>query len=188
MVSGHPQGPLPWPAGPREAVPAPHCCFRSGLPHRGPGPHREDPAPPSLSQLLEAPRSPQHAPATPAAMPDTHAPRSVSLRWGRPGTFSAKGAGYPRPGGTAGVPVSRGMWGCRAPWDARKPPGNKCLHGCTCSAPRKVPAHRGVPGLGAADGSHAWATGCPPSGTLLPASCTAPTHSAGAGCWSGAPG
>lgn len=171
-----------------EPVPAPHCCFPSGLPHRGPRPHREDPAPPSLSQPLEAPRSPQHAPGAPAAVPDTHAPGSVSLRWGRPGTFSAKGAGYPCPGGTAGVPVSQGTWGCRASQDARKPPRYECLHRYRCSAPRKVPARRGVPGSGAADGSHAWATGRLPSGTLLPASCMAPTHSAGTGSWSGALG
>ena len=137
---------------------APPCCFPSG--GRGP------------AQPLPAPGRPSEPPARPwasAAVWDTHAPRNVSPRWGRPGTFSAKGAGQPRPGGTAGIPVSQGTRECRAPWDARKLPGHKPLHKCRCSTPRKGSARRGAPGSRAADGSHAWGTVCLPSGTVLPA-------------------
>lgn len=93
---------------------APHCCFPSG----GPGPAQPPPAP-------GRPSEPPARPWAPAAVRDTHAPRNVSPGWGRPGTFSAKGAGQPRPGGTTGIPVSQGTRECRAPWAHRSCPGTK---------------------------------------------------------------
>ena len=189
MVSGSPQGPLPFRG---QQVPGrlcpPHTAASSlGFPIAGPSRTertRPRPASPSSWKPLGAPSMPPGL----LQLCRTQTP---------PGVCPCGGEGLelspPRELGTPIweallMSVSWGTWGCRAPRDARKPPGYECLHGCRCSAPRKVPSHTGVPGLGAADSSHAWATGCPPSGTLLPTSCTAPTCSSGAGCWSGAPG
>jgi len=107
-VGGRPPGARPWPAGSREPALAPLL-----LPF-----WRTQPCPASPS-----PWKPLGAPSTAlgsCSRAGHTRPRSASPRWGRPGTFSAKGAGQPRPGGTAGIPVSQGVRECRAPWDARK--------------------------------------------------------------------
>lgn len=128
----------------------------------------EDPAPPSLPQPLDAPRSPQHAPGL-LQLCGTHTPPGMCPQGGGDLELSLQRE--------PGSPVREApqVFLCLREHGSAGPPGrteaarHESLHKCRCSTPRKGSARRGVPGSKAADGSHAWGTVCLPSGTILPA-------------------